>query len=474
LDALGGERNELEANLSRASTERDRLRDELHAAEKYLTALQGLSWSLQTQVDDLTIQLGSTQKKLRTAETLAQNTAAQLTTTQQERAAVLKERDALRVQTVDLGKQLESLQTQLKTADAQMTRQTQNYAVLDGKLTTALSRIATLEKDLKEKDALALANAQRAESLSARLLDTDGKLKKTQVIADTVPNLELSVKELRERYAREEALAKQLEVEIKAKVKELVQLQNSLKELREDNTALRADRTKVTAAEERIAALTRDLERVKATGENRFAGVTLTGKRVVFLVDMSGSMDRVDKDTLSPIKWKEVRETLVKVMRSIPELEKFQVILFAENRYFLLGHDEKWLDYDAKTSPEAVLQALAATKPSGGTNMYLGLEAAFKFRAQGLDAVYLLSDGLPNIGPGLAPGQDRLSEVEQGEILGKYMRRLLKTDWNKERPGQPQVKINCLGFFYESPDLGAFLWALARENNGNFVGMSQP
>ena len=29
-------------------------------------------------------------------------------------------------------------------------------------------------------------------------------------------------------------------------------------------------------------------------------------------------------------------------------------------------------------------------------------------------------------------------------------------------------------FFYESPDLGAFLWALARENEGSFVGMSKP
>jgi hypothetical protein len=36
------------------------------------------------------------------------------------------------------------------------------------------------------------------------------------------------------------------------------------------------------------------------------------------------------------------------------------------------------------------------------------------------------------------------------------------------------VRINTIGFFYESPDLGAFLWALARENEGSFVGMSKP
>jgi hypothetical protein len=50
----------------------------------------------------------------------------------------------------------------------------------------------------------------------------------------------------------------------------------------------------------------------------------------------------------------------------------------------------------------------------------------------------------------------------------------MKTRWNPDKVEFPKVKINTVGFFYESPDVGAFLWALARENNGNFVGMSKP
>jgi hypothetical protein len=42
------------------------------------------------------------------------------------------------------------------------------------------------------------------------------------------------------------------------------------------------------------------------------------------------------------------------------------------------------------------------------------------------------------------------------------------------RPGQARVRINSIGFFYESPEVGAFLWALSRENDGSFVGMSRP
>ena len=44
----------------------------------------------------------------------------------------------------------------------------------------------------------------------------------------------------------------------------------------------------------------------------------------------------------------------------------------------------------------------------------------------------------------------------------------------RTQPGLPRVRINAVGFFYESPDVGAFLWALAREHDGSFVGMSKP
>jgi len=67
-----------------------------------------------------------------------------------------------------------------------------------------------------------------------------------------------------------------------------------------------------------------------------------------------------------------------------------------------------------------------------------------------------------------------LNELQKGERLGRYIRNMLSTNWNRSATGWTKVRINSIGFFYESPDLGAFLWALARENEGNFVGMSQP
>ncbi len=80
-----------------------------------------------------------------------------------------------------------------------------------------------------------------------------------------------------------------------------------------------------------------------------------------------------------------------------------------------------------------------------------------------MDTIYLLSDGLPNLGEGLpVDPMTKLTEVERNDILSRHIRRTLKTTWNAPRPGQPRVRINAVGFFFESPDVGAFLWALAR------------
>ena len=119
---------------------------------------------------------------------------------------------------------------------------------------------------------------------------------------------------------------------------------------------------------------------------------------------------------------------------------------------------------------------MTVVKPAEDTNLYAGLEEAFKYRSKGLDTVYFFSDGLPTSGPGLTAAQERslTSETERSAILSRHIRRTRATTWNRPEPGKTKVRINSIGFFYESPDVGAFLWALSRENDGSFVGMSRP
>src|SRR5262249_44943841 len=160
---------------------------------------------------------------------------------------------------------------------------------------------------------------------------------------------------------------------------------------------------------------------------------------VAFLVDMSGSMELVDNQVAAPEKWVAVRETVAKIMRSLPDLEKFQVILFSNRLVYPLGNEDQWLDFDPKTSADRAIQALAALKPRGGTNIYAPFEAAFRYRPLGLDTIYVFSDGLPNMGPGLTETQaTTLKETEQADILARYIRNILRQSWNRELPGRPR------------------------------------
>jgi hypothetical protein len=154
------------------------------------------------------------------------------------------------------------------------------------------------------------------------------------------------------------------------------------------------------------------------------------------------------------------------------------VIVFSSSAKWLFG-DGEWQDYGVK-SIDDVTRALLAVKPHDDTNLYAGMELAFKLRVPGgLDSIYLFSDGLPTSGPGLTVAEQTrrppLTELELGERLGKHIRRTLAENWNRVLVGgRPRVKIHAIGFYFESPDVGAFLWALARENEGSFVGMSRP
>jgi hypothetical protein len=357
---------------------------------------------------------------------------------------------------------------------------------LDRKLKSAAGRAAALEKDLRASEKRGESATAKGRELAEELAAAKRRLKDAQATADLVPRLRKNLKESREQYAAEKAIAVALEKEIAKRMSELKDTGKTLESMQAKRQSLQRDldsRDKELALARRALAtlqkgkktLVAETARVRAAAENRFAGIELTGRRVAFLVDKSGSMDLVDEDTPAPTKWADVRNTVARLMRSMPDLEKYQVIVFAEKASFLFEGKTDWLDYDAKTSPERVLRGLTAVKPKGGTNMYAALEAAFRMKPKGLDTIYLLSDGLPNLGEGLNPDKaSTLKEVERNDILSKHIRKTLKTTWNRARPGQPRVRINAIGFFFESPDVGAFLWALARENDGSFVGMSRP
>jgi hypothetical protein len=398
-------------------------------------------------------------ERLGTLQALLGKSQADLSSTASMLAATTSDRDKAKTQIVDLDKLIAQLRLELVAEGDRLEKKRKELAELEKK--TAM-RIAMLEGLVRDKDATLAAADKRTLELDKKLTDEEARARQLQGLADSLRD---ELKGVRDKYAAEEAMAKKLEKDLSTRGIDLADLRKLLADANVSIEALKGEKRLLTA----------DLLRARLAVENRFEGIALTGKRVLFLVDMSGSMDLVDEKTPAPGKWLGVRQAVTKIMKSLPDLEKFQVILFSDRVAYLMGNEGQWHDYDPKTSPDRVMAGLAAIKPNAGTNMYVAMEAAFRLRSLGLDTIYLMSDGLPNMGEGTPTNPPRqLSEVELGEILGKVIRKKLKDDWNREVIGRPRVRINTVGFFFESPDVGAFLWALARENDGSFVGMSKP
>src|SRR5262245_50606717 len=381
-------------------------------------------------------------------------TRADLKRVQSEFASAVSERDRLKVTT-------SRLRDELDTANTDVDRLSKDLA--------AASRRAQQEKDklAKAQDDLQLLTRQVADA-RARANDLEKQLHDEETIAAVA-----------ERKATDLAAKLRSTADQAAELRSSVattgdKLATSQERIRSLETELETARRMLSGVDLEKKDLASKLARAQLAVENRFEGIALTGKRVIFLVDMSGSMEMVDANNNAPDKWSGVRNTLVKILKSLPDMEKFQVILFSDQLQYPLGNEGRWIDADARVA-DRVQAAMSATKPKGNTNMYLALDTAFRFRSQGLDTIYLLSDGLPNMGEGLTTeNAARMTESQRSEYLSRVIRNALRSNWNAPQPGRPRVRINSVGFFYESPEVGAFLWALSRENEGSFVGMSKP
>ncbi len=391
-----------------------------------------------------------------------------------------------------LTEEVTQLSTSLATTRTEKDDLTKKLALARDESKAAKALADATQVALNAAEAKVTSNAKELATTRAMATDADDILRKKQKETDAL------IKKLTEITTSADDLSKLIRKRDDEKVvlsKQAADLKKLLDELDAKTLASRKDyesaqaqikdlTKKVNDANVNIVDLQGDkakladkFDKLQKETDARFAGIVTAGKRVVFLVDISGSMAKRDSDTADPTKWPIVVETVSKVMRSVVGLEKYQVVIFSSSAKWLFGTSD-WRDYDGEKSIDDVKKALTAVKPYEDTNLHAGMEKAFSLRDTGLDVIYLFSDGLPTSGPGLTLAEQTrrppLNELELGEKLGKHIRKTLSDNWNRPLAGKPKVKIHAVGFFFESPDVGAFLWALARENEGSFVGMSKP
>lgn len=390
-------------------------------------------------------------------------------------ATSLQHLESLQQREATLNKELRQARNEAEQNQRQMASKLKQ---LEQELTStqALLKQAQSDRDETEK-LLAEVNTGRREALAAAKAARTELSKQNEKLSETsgrIPELQKALHDALARAEKAQDRTAALEADILKLRKDMesagIKLAAKEKEAQVALDAAKLDSETLRKLLDDQQATSGRLRVQLQQAANRFAGIDLSGKRVVCLVDMSGSMGAVDSTTFDPTKWPTVCQTVQQVLKSLPEVEKYQVIVFSDKIDYPLGKPGEWLDFERGKSVELVLSTLNKVKPDGNTHLYSAFEAAFRFKLQGLDTIFLFSDGLPNIGPGLPPNPPT-DEMAQGTLLGNHLRETIRRQWNI---GTPKVRIHAIGFFYESPALGAFLWGLSRENGGNFVGMSKP
>lgn len=191
-----------------------------------------------------------------------------------------------------------------------------------------------------------------------------------------------------------------------------------------------------------------------------FFGTAVTSNRVVFVIDVSGSMSQRYKlkkpltmrTTSEPEKSEKVLEVvkiemakreLINAITRLPFDARFNIVFY--------NHDYKaWRDGLQRATyrnKQAAIDFVKSFKPNGRTNIYDSL--MFALKNKGVDTVYLLSDGLPNTG----------SVTDPEKIIEEI------TSYNKGR-----VVINTFGFGLKSRGR-RFMRELAERNRGSFLDM---
>ncbi len=169
-----------------------------------------------------------------------------------------------------------------------------------------------------------------------------------------------------------------------------------------------------------------------------YYGIPVVSRRVVFVLDVSGSM-AARTGTGGRTRLDLAKEALVQALTRFTRETRFNIIFF----HTRVKAWEKKLMPATRANQKKAVRFVRSTRPMGATNLYGALESAFRNRDA--DTIYLLSDGSPTAGKVLDPGA--------------IIRDVLS--WNRAR----RIVIHTISLGTPSP----LLERLARETGGQYV-----
>ncbi|MDA1193853.1 MAG: VWA domain-containing protein [Planctomycetota bacterium] len=189
--------------------------------------------------------------------------------------------------------------------------------------------------------------------------------------------------------------------------------------------------------------------RVKAPEDGKtFYGIHTFSDKILFIVDISGSMDKEQAGAQGKTKIDILKQELIGTVFNLNPTDTFNVILF---NHAVIPWQQRKVDASERNK-KMLKEWVEAQKPMGGTNIHDALEMGFRiaYRVTGapdLDTIFFLTDGKPTAG-----------KIREPLQILDVMRA-----WNE----QAHLTIHTIGIGDDHDE--AFLEALAKIGDGTYL-----
>ena len=205
-----------------------------------------------------------------------------------------------------------------------------------------------------------------------------------------------------------------------------------------------------------------------------FFGIPVQGSRIVFIVDVSGSMvapakrkqpaptgpgGKVDNDRIRT-RMDAAKENLVTALEGLPEVARFSIISFSTG---VMPWQKGELVQATPANKKRAIEHVKSLKAEGGTNIWGALAEGLKMKSlvygaryeSNLDELFFLSDGLPSVGDVIDPEEIKKLVSE----TNRFSKVRINTVYLGEIPNQLD----------RGQDGGPLMKDLAEQNGGKFV-----
>jgi hypothetical protein len=190
----------------------------------------------------------------------------------------------------------------------------------------------------------------------------------------------------------------------------------------------------------------------QAAGVVYFYGIRSSSKRVVFCLDISGSMEwsLEGRDGKGPPRLDKAKQELLQALNGLPEDAQFTIVVYSTE----VGTWKKSLEPATQKNKASARKFVEDLKPEGATNIFDALVTSMeiaappaKGREPGADTIFFMTDGQPTHGRVIDPHQILDEVTRRNRVLG--------------------VTIHTVGVSKEQN--AAFLLNLAKRNGGRYV-----